>query len=97
MNNKYFNLYEQLSDPVVVTASHTALLDLAQITSGCSALLITLNPIFFTFSHTVSRLLCIISRCQVNLSTSGEGREKHRPLQAPLLICTIRNLCLQLI
>lgn len=84
MNNKYFNLYEQLPDPVIVTASYTASLNLAQTTSGCSALPIISNPIFFKFTHIVSRLLHIVSRCQVNLSTLGKARVKHRPLQAPL-------------
>lgn len=69
MNNKYFNLYQLLPDPVIVTASYTASLNLAQITSGDSAPLITSNPSFFTFTHLVSRLLCIISCCQIKLTT----------------------------
>lgn len=31
MNNIYFNLYEQLPDPDIVTASYTALLNIAQL------------------------------------------------------------------
>lgn len=95
MNNKYFNLYEQLPDPVIVTTFYIASLDLVQITFRCSALLITSNSIFFKVTHIVSKLLHTISCCQVNLSGLAKGKIKQRTLQAPL-ICTNRNLCLQL-
>lgn len=47
MNNKYFNLYEQLPDLVTLTTFYIASLDPVQITFRCSTLLITSNSIIF--------------------------------------------------
>lgn len=63
MNNKYFNLYEQLPDPDIVTASYTALLNIAQLDLCVLPSDHFESCFFFKLTHIVSRLSHIISCC----------------------------------
>lgn len=87
MNNKYCDLYKQLPDPVIATAS--ASLDLAQIASGSSTLP---NTILKKFTHVLSRLKYYTMLPSQPINAGKKQTKPQASVSSSLCICTIRNL-----